>query len=813
MLSNYITGTGSNLPTTTNLYNFFSYRNITDLNDIQNSSPIPITPTNLGYRIGLIKHSYSGQKVFAAALVTDNSTINSQYIKLYDVSNVEYATTYYQNNNPFPESITYPYAGLNGLGLGFIHKLSYRGEPQWLNYVGGDSNIYPSTNVNISSFDLNTDSSKLYLTGGWNNKIEAFNKDSTKVNEIYNIGSGYNGFIGKITLDKGDYEWIVPSIGDNDDFYEKISYIPSKNDISVITHYESTTLLVYEPQFSSTGPFINPSVVNLTLSNSSSESSSLISFNPTGSINYHTSIYSLLEAQSIKLYDLIYDQDSTKKRIYVIGTTNATVINSKDSTNIETQKLYNDIDQNNENSIIIYQYDLNGVYESSQRITFPPDVVISVSDIKSFSLLNRIITFINLYSQNGTTTDTINIYNPDGTIGVKLTSSVDFIDNLNQSLVVQYYYDNTYVDINGNTYSRIVVLNPNLPTTENSLVNYNLFILGDLFDSTLYNETTETLQSTTYPLNKNFSIRSNFVNPTGSQYNIILNEKIPLSLLERKNLPNEDYWSGSVVKSTLTNIIAYDITLLPNVSNQLTITNIYGEPLDLTKQYYLIIPNNDNFNYITVNSIVYNSSSNTYTINIDDINDLLVNGQYYGPYIYLSITNLNANYIIQFCPTPLNSETKFRVKLNSLIIPNRRIKNSYLGGSRDLNDFRYLVLEIYNENANEIYPDTINNNNFYNNPNYIGVNNRSIGSFTIPITGINVSSTSNFILLTSNDIPVVLFKPGFYNIHMKLKDLYGNVVQFDSTPDINKTSDSIFLNTSVDSPLLQISANFTFTKV
>jgi hypothetical protein len=48
---------------------------------------------------------------------------------------------------------------------------------------------------------------------------------------------------------------------------------------------------------------------------------------------------------------------------------------------------------------------------------------------------------------------------------------------------------------------------------------------------------------------------------------------------------------------------------------------------------------------------------------------------------------------------------------------------------------------------------------------------------------------------------------------MKLKDLYGNVVQFDSTPDINKTSDSIFLNTSVDSPLLQISANYTFTKV
>ena len=48
---------------------------------------------------------------------------------------------------------------------------------------------------------------------------------------------------------------------------------------------------------------------------------------------------------------------------------------------------------------------------------------------------------------------------------------------------------------------------------------------------------------------------------------------------------------------------------------------------------------------------------------------------------------------------------------------------------------------------------------------------------------------------------------------MKLKDLYGNVVQFDSTPEDNKNSDNIFINTTVDSPLLQISYNFTFTKV
>jgi hypothetical protein len=226
-----------------------------------------------------------------------------------------------------------------------------------------------------------------------------------------------------------------------------------------------------------------------------------------------------------------------------------------------------------------------------------------------------------------------------------------------------------------------------------------------------------------------------------------------------------------------------------------------------------MIPDGSTVRYIKVTSVNYNSSTNTYTMVIPNLDDLIVNGSYYGPYLYLGIKNLNANYTIQFCPTPLNTESRFKLKLNSLIIPNRRIKNSYLGGSRDLNDFRYLILEIYNENDVELFSETINSNDFFNNPNYISYLNRCKGTFTLPVTGINVSSTSNFILLSSIDVPIVTFLPGYYNIHIKLKDIYGNVVQFDSTPISDKQSDSIFTGSSVDSPLMQITANVTFTKI
>ena len=839
-----------------NIQQYFTYKNITDLNNIPGAGIIPITSTNLGYRIALIKYGISGQKVFASLLITDSTGESIKYIQCYDVTNLVYATTYYNDYiSLFPPnpSIT-SYNNLKGIGLCFINKINISGQSEWLNYMGGDADSLNSVNVNLSNMDIDPSLSYLYVCGGWKYKIESFDKDNNKLNKITSYNTQYNGYLAKIILKDGTFEWLLPSIGFNNDYFERLSYIDSKNLICLVNHFESPILLVYEPQISSSGPFSNPEVVNLNLSNISTQSSSLIAFKPDGSIQFHTKIYSNLSLQYIQLYDISIDENSNKKRIYVSGISNATQINSIDSSGLETQLLYNDIDPLSQKAIIIYQYDLDGLYEASQNVIFPSNYLVNLADIRTFSLFNRIIVFTNIFKYEYKN-QYIYVYNQDGSYGKRISFNNDTTPlEVNSSFIFEYLYDSTYVDENNISYSKIVIPyfefnstfqtypNPNgsvytgygqftpLFTVDNSLINFNLFIMGNLFDNTSLTLTNQTLIASTETLNKNFSIRLNFINPDNDNYNIVINQQILLKNLVRNNIPvtiqGKTFWCGSVVKSILNSIIGYDTTLIPNASNQLTITNIYGNVLDTSKKYYLMFPvytigpgfvtTNLQTSYIEVSSINYNSTSKVYTLTLPSTNPL-INADFpdgfYGPYIYLSNENLNANYTIQFCPTPLRSITNFKTKLNSLIIPNRRIKNSYLPGTRDINDFRYLILEVYNENDSEQFPEIINSNDFFNNPNYISYINRCKGTFVIPISGINVSSSSNFIILDSIDIPVVTFFPGFYNIRVILKDIYGNVVQFDSTPNSEKQSDNIFINNFVDSPLMQITAKLTFSKI
>jgi hypothetical protein len=43
--------------------------------------------------------------------------------------------------------------------------------------------------------------------------------------------------------------------------------------------------------------------------------------------------------------------------------------------------------------------------------------------------------------------------------------------------------------------------------------------------------------------------------------------------------------------------------------------------------------------------------------------------------------------------------------------------------------------------------------------------------------------------------------------------MYGNIINFDQTPNSAKASDSIFSGNVVDTSLMQMAANFTFTKI
>ena len=156
----------------------------------------------------------------------------------------------------------------------------------------------------------------------------------------------------------------------------------------------------------------------------------------------------------------------------------------------------------------------------------------------------------------------------------------------------------------------------------------------------------------------------------------------------------------------------------------------------------------------------------------------------------------------------------YNLKLNSLVIPNRRITSSYLPGTRSINDFRYIYLELYNEDDNGNIDTSVVNNYFTNNQNFVAINQRTKTLFEIPIAGVSVNSDTNFVVLsTTSNIPILVISPGYYNLHMRLVDMYGNLINFDSTPNSAKTSDSIFSGSTVNTSLMQIAASLTFTKI
>ena len=63
------------------------------------------------------------------------------------------------------------------------------------------------------------------------------------------------------------------------------------------------------------------------------------------------------------------------------------------------------------------------------------------------------------------------------------------------------------------------------------------------------------------------------MDPVTNNYNIILNQTISLKDIDKNNLPikitnsDKSYFTGSVVKSTLNSILAYDTSLIPNLNN------------------------------------------------------------------------------------------------------------------------------------------------------------------------------------------------------------------------------------------------------
>ena len=787
--------------------NYLGYRNINDINNITpNLGYISLQPT--GSRIQYIKIANFNQRSYAVILLTtgDYYNMTSSSVYMVDISNLEYAFNF-SSGTPIPVSQTY--SPLYGCGLGFINKLDNEGISQWINYVGANNGTGGSgpfgSNVNISNIDIDPSLSYIYVAGGWQNKIETYNSSLQKRNLVTsNFNNSYNGFIAKVDLTtNGDIEWLLPSFGSSDITFQRLQYINSKNLVSFVCSYNTPIMQLFDIQTSGTGPYTNPITSQLNLANTSNASSALIVLTPSGKLSYSSRLYSDIGLRSINLFDLAVDENTpTDRSIKVVGLSNTEELKCIDSTGLNVQITYSKIDPLNQVYLVIYSYDLDGIYQHSDKVEFPIGMEVSVQDIKSFSLNNRVVTFPNV--KTTLSNNDIYVYNKDGTLATIID---DIIPNVINSIIIQYYYDPTYVDVNNISYTKIV-LQDSFNFTPESLINYNLFIQGDLFDS-YTSPITQIAQIT--PLNKNFSIRHNFIE-NGKDV-LILNQIIPDGQLVRRNLPsNDEYWAGNISPSELPGIIAYNKDQMPTTSLQ--ITNLYGLlSIDTTKTWYLVFYNSSNeIKKVLVNSITF--VNGLYTFNISNAADLLYSSSpdvYVGPYLYLTTINENSVYTLDFSPGTIYQKVYYFLQLNSLIIPNRRISTSFLPGTRSINDFRSIYLEVYNEDDNGNFDTSVVNNYFTNNQNFVSQNQRSKTLFEIPISGVFPTSDTNYVVLSGSNVPILVITPGYYNLHLRLVDSYNRIILFDPTPIDGKDSDIIFTGSTVDNRLIQITANFTFT--
>lgn len=772
--------------------------NIQDMNIFQSGTRTII--------INLIKPGYTGAGYTGGSSPTTGSSSGPNSFYFYDVSNYNFAIKY-QNNTEIVKR--YNNIQAHG-GGGFVHSVSNDGIPQWLSVVGGvmDPDVL-SINNSINSIDID-DKNNLYTSGSWSSRLDMYqsfngNDIQTSIipyptNSFTVSNTNYNGFIAKLNLQYGEWQWVAPIIGNQVVNMQRIRYITSTNSLLNCMNYSSTNLFLYDPQ-----PSIVPSptgIFNLIrntqsyFNNKSSSSSSVFILNTDGMVEWVSSLFSNVPNTYVNVTSNFVD--SVTNKIIVSGISNTPLLEGTDDNNNEIQILYAKIDQFSQMYNFIYQYSITGSYLYSNYIVFSPFSIVQNENVRCYPETNHIMTF-NQVNPN-VATGTINIYNRDSTLGGK----VIIPPTLTTVLASTYKLDPIFKDTNTLQYSTVYVYDFTGPTgsLSNHFANYFIYLQGNKNDILL---------------NNNFVIRDSVYE---NQFKIILNQVIDVSKLIRNfstinNITGSDqYYSSNISISEL-----YSVGLwYTGTSTSLTFSTIFGRStnnIDISKEYYFMFPQQQTggtgyyTSIVPITNISFNSSSLEYIFTVNNINDLRVpspSGTIYGPYIDIVQKNYSAFYSLQWYPGSRLYRQSYLVGLYDLIIPNRPIRNSRYPGIRTLLDYPYIYLVIYNSDDQDNFNPSIINSVYDNN-----VNVPRFALFQIPTTSFNTfTSDSNYFTASSSATPRILFSPGFYKMTFKLCDDRGNVLIFDNTPF--KETDNIFKGGVVPNELLNITVRLAFKK-
>jgi hypothetical protein len=301
-----------------------------------------------------------------------------------------------------------------------------------------------------------------------------------------------------------------------------------------------------------------------------------------------------------------------------------------------------------------------------------------------------------------------------------------------------------------------------------------------------------------------------------------MNQIIEVNSIDRRfNLINgitgsDLYYSANLGPSSLYDVGVYSLT--GGISgNNITFTTLYSHPsdFDTSKDYFFAFPQSITGStgtytqMVPINSIIYNISTKQYTMSVSDINLLRVpspSGPIYGPYLNIVQKNYSAFYSLQWYPGARIYAQTYLVGLYDLILPNRPVRNSRYAGVRNIFDYPYIYLVIYNSNDKDQFDPTVVNSVYDNN-----IDAPRFALFQIPTTSfITTSSESNYISATSSATPRIRFVPEYYNLTFKVTDDRGNVIIFDNTP--YKPADSIFSGDVIPEELLNVTVRLAFRK-
>lgn len=697
--------------------------------------------------------------------------LNTGKLYLYDVTEPVFAAS---NQNLVSTTIN-NVAGIN-FGNAFISKILSDGTPSYSSFLGSkitDSVI--SQYVNLSNAVIDTSTNQyLYIVGNWTDSIQFYSTTSTGSyvldTRLVKDGFAGNAVLFQMRLSDGLFGWCLPCLGDKEDYFTKLQYNSSDNSLYICGYSYSSNFNIYNVLSGLSSSF--PSTLQYILTTYSFGSGFILKFSTSGTYRYNIIIYSLQNSAYVKVLDVSVNSEG----ILCCGISNSNTIKCLDTTLTNTQDLFSDSNIITDINAITYKFDLSGNYISSNNVKIPTTNVF-FRDIKQYISNNTIYSSISLITNR--TNSKLYIYHKDGTLASDDSTTL----NTYEGYILNYKYDSSYTNSSGQSFSQLVMKdNPPFSFIENEYQEHKVFIQGNSEDTTV---------------NKNFSIRENYIEnyynvspytSTGS-YVFLLNDFIPVKNMVRSYSSinsitgSSDYLNFNLSSSNLGCVITYG-TIYTGSYNFINTTKVYGS-LSTTEQQYFLLPTSTGTRVVRITSAEY-VSENVYSLFVDDINSLKVNGVFYGPDLYVGRINRSVYYNLQFFPGSIVYPTYFYISILSITIPNRPLTNlsTLYGGQRTINDLPYIYVSIYNANDNDQFDSDIVNIVYDNTL----LTTRPQPQYIIPVS--NQGSANNFATFTSNYSPLVKFSPGYYNLRVKIMDNEGNILIFD--PSATKSSDTTF---------------------